>query len=158
MLADFNIAKFQEYFNEKYANIDVDPTYYCDFIADAEDPNICDIIEDLSEYQDIWGQGLSEPLITLRNVLIGPGTLSLVGQQKGKPTLRIVAQNGVTCVRFNSSVEEFDSLKLPPSDEMVDQYYRADIVGTTQINEFRDTRCPQILIQDYEILGVEYKF
>ncbi|NLV87710.1 MAG: hypothetical protein GX025_10930 [Clostridiales bacterium] len=155
-MTGLNVSALQDYFNEKYADVDVTPTYNCDFVADAGDPEICDVIETLSGFENIWGQGLKEPLIALTNVLIGPGTLALVGQQKGRPTLRITAKNGVVCIKFGSGQEEFDSLNLPYDGS--GEYYRATIVGRAQINEFQGNRTPQLLITDYEVHGIGYDF
>lgn len=151
-----NSSKLQEYFNEKYENVDVDPTYYCDFIFDSNDPGVVDVIESLAQFESFWGQGLKEPVIALTDVLVGPGTLSLVGQNKGRPTLRIQSKHNVMCIRFGSSKEEFDSLCLPY--EGTPQFYRATIVGTASVNEWQGSRTPQIMIKDYEIHGVGYDF
>ncbi len=59
------INSFVQYFNDRYSNIDVAPTYYCDFIADANDPEIGFAIEEISNYSNDWGTGLPEPLICL---------------------------------------------------------------------------------------------
>lgn len=151
-----NTVALQDYFNEKYEGVDVDPTYDCDFIVDADNTDICEAIEALSGFSNIWGQGLNEPLIALQNVLVGPGTLSLVGQQKNRPTLKFTAKNGVCCVKFGSSQEEFDSLCLPYDG--IEQYYKVTVVGRASMNVWRDTRTPQLLIEDYEVHGVGYDF
>ncbi len=152
--ADLNLIL--DFFNEKYEGMDLSATYNCDFIVDASDTDrIEEVIFDLSGHDNIWGQGLKEPIIALENVLIGPGSLDLVGQTRGRPTLRIKTGNTV-CIRFGSSKEEFDSLTLPYTDDQ--QYYRATIVGRAQVNEFRGEKTPQILIQDYEVHGVSYDF
>ncbi len=151
-----DLGYVEDFFNKKYDGLNLEPSYKCDFIINAADPGaVEDVIFDLSGHDDIWGQGLKEPIIALENVLIGPGSIDLVGQGKGRPTLRIKT-GGAVCIRFGSSKEEFDSLLLPYDSNQ--QYYRATIVGRAQVNEFRGTKTPQLLIQDYEIHGVTYDF
>ena len=41
-----------------------------DFIVDAEDPELPDIIAELADYSNYWGQGIKEPLIAITNVKI----------------------------------------------------------------------------------------
>jgi single-stranded-DNA-specific exonuclease len=155
-MTGINTYKLQEYFNEKYDGIDVEPSYFCDFIFNDGDSSIVDVIENLSQFESFWGQGIKEPVIALKDVLVGPGTLSLVGQSKGRPTLRINGKNGVVCIRFGSSKEEFDSLCIPYDGE--EQFYKVTIVGTASINEYRGERTPQLMIKDYEVHGVGYDF
>lgn len=151
-----NLASFQEYFNVKYADIDVSPTHNVDFIVDAQDAELEDIIADIAQYKTLWGQGLSEPLIAVTNVLIGPSNTVLF-TRKNPPTMKITLPTGVACMRFKSSKEEFDSLIIP-YDGNNEQCYKATIVGKASMNEYQGSVTPQIFITDYEVHGVSYVF
>ena len=115
-----------------------------------------DIIEQISQFENYWGQGLDEPLIAIENVLVGPGYLQIVGQNKGRPTLKIQTKSGITCIKFSSSKEEYDSLYLEYDTEP--QYFLTTIVGRASINEYRGQRTPQLKIVDYHVQDVVYDF
>ncbi len=151
-----NVDKILEYFNNRYSNIDTTPTVNVDFYLDAEDPSLPDIIREIAEYDQLWGKGLDEPTIAIKNVKISIGTTKLVGQQKGKYTLKITLPNDVEAIKFRSSQEEFDSLMLPYDG--VEQCYMATLIGKASINEFRGISTPQIVIESYDIGKVEYVF
>lgn len=144
-----------DYFNDRYADIDADLYYDVDFIIDANDPALPDLIADLDSMKDMWGQGMPEPLIAVTNVKIGPGSLSLVG---AKQTTLWITLPTMKFINFKSGKTEYDSLMLPYNGE-VPQYYRATIIGKApELNYFRDKVTPQMQIEDYHIDGVFYDF
>lgn len=155
-IASSKMADFQEFFNVKYDSIDVSQTYNVDFVVDAKDPALPDIIADISQYKTLWGQGLSEPLIAIKNVQIGPSN-TILYTRKNPPTMKISLPNGVDCMRFKSSKEEFDSLIIP-YDGNTEQCYTTTIVGRASMNEYQGSVTPQIFIVDYEVHGAEYIF
>lgn len=152
-----NIQKLQEYFNERYAAIDVTPTYNCDFIISADDPFLEDVITELSQYKHIWGQGIAEPLIAITDVEIGPGNTSLLSANKN-PTIKITLNTGIAIMKFRSSKEEFDSLIIPYDDSGMEQAYKTTIVGRASVNEWNGNITPQIITENYEVHGVGYVF
>ncbi|MEG0253538.1 MAG: hypothetical protein RR667_05605, partial [Muribaculaceae bacterium] len=134
---EINIQNLREYFNEKYSNINTEPTAWVDFIVDAEDDlsELTEIIDSLTNY---WGQGFKEPIVAIKNVPIGPGKVVLYKAETASPTLNIKLPNGGSCIKFRSSKEEFDSLVLPY--DKVEQQYRATIVGQLSMNEYNGNR------------------
>jgi len=152
-----NILEAKEYFNEKYANIDTSPTYHCDFIIDANDEYLYDIVYSLGEYKDIWGQGLSEPVIAIENVHVGPGKFVLLSTNKN-PTLKFTLPNNVTAIKFRSSKEEFDSLCIFDEDPSRCIGYKTTLVGKCQLNTWNGKTTPQILVDNYEVKGLDYDF
>lgn len=151
-----NFDKMVAYFNKKYESIDMTETFFVDFYLDAKDEEAAEIIFNLCQYENCWGQGIAEPTIAFKNVLISRGSTQLVGVQKGKPTLKFRLENGVECIKFGSSQEEYDSLMLPYDD--VEQCFSATIVGRADVNEYMGRYTPQLLIESYEIGEVEYVF
>lgn len=127
-----------------------------DFIFAADDERIGELCHEVDACGDIWGNGLEVPKIAVKDVKVGPGTLSLLGKLPTRKTLSIDLPNGVRAIKFGSSQEEFQSLCLPYSE--TPQYYRVNIVGTLSINRFNGRETPQILIEDYEVVGVSYDF
>ena len=87
-------------------------------------------------------------------MLVGAGTIEIVGKQS--KTLRIALPNGVTCVKFRSSNEEYESLSLPYTNPQ--QFYQVDIIGIPMVNHYQGYDNPQIEVVDYEVKGVVYDF
>lgn len=150
------VQDFIDYFNDIFADIDVEQGHVVDFIFEADDERIGELCAQIDECGDIWGTGLEQPVIAVKDVKVGPGTLSLVGKLPSNKTLRISLPNGVVAVKFRSSQEEFQSLCLPYTDPP--QFYKVNIVGTLEMNRFRGDETPQIHITDYEVVGVSYEF
>lgn len=151
-----NVGEVQDYFNARYDGVDVSPTYNCDFIVDARDASLPDIILNLGEYGHVWGTGIKEPLIAVTGVSIGKSNSVLF--TKGRvPTLKLSLPNDVSCIRFNSSQEEFDSI-VPKYDGGTEVCNEATIIGRASINEWQGSVTPQLKIVDYIIEGPKYNF
>lgn len=150
------VADLIDYFDEKYSEIDPDVYYDVDFMISAEDPELPDLIAELSSVGNPWGQGLEAPKIAVTDVKVGPGTLSLFGQRQ---TTLCIQNKNIKFLNFKSGKTEFDAL-CPPQDTFgVTQYYKATIVGKDpEMNEFRDAVTPQLMIEDYNIEGFAYDF
>lgn len=150
------VQDFIDYFNEALADVDVEPGHTVDFIFEADDERIDELCRQIDACGDIWGKGLEVPKIAIKDVKVGPGSLALLGKLPTRKTLSIDLPNGVRAIKFGSSQEEFQSLCLPYSE--TPQYYRMNIVGTLSLNRYNGRETPQILIDDYEVVGVTYDF
>lgn len=151
-LEDKNFKDFINYSNSALKDCDFNPFYKVDFIWNFYDFKPNDIIE-LAELNNIWGQGVEQPLIALENIQITPKDLTLMSPDKS-PTLKIQLPNGTSLIKFKSSQEEYESL-LPSELGCTS----INIVGTCNINEWNGKISPQIQIENYEIIGKkEYYF
>ena len=150
------VKALEKYFEQKYADVDTSTAYMVDFIIDAEDPELPDIITELADYSNYWGQGIKEPLIAITNVKIAQSTLSLVGPKKN--TLKIQLPHDCVAISFSSSPEEYDSLCLP-YDGQTEQYYVGTVIGyDAELNTFRYQTTPQVKIKDYAVVDTKYDF
>ena len=86
---------------------------------------------------------MDEPVIVMQNVTVKPENISLMSPDKN-PTLKIQV-NGITLIKFKSSIEEYEMLK--------NQGVRVtlDILGKCKENEWQGQVEAQVIIQDYEI-------
>ena len=141
---DFN--SFIEYSNNKLKDCDFAPCYKVDFIWDFFNFKPIDVIE-LAELNNLWGQGIEQPKIVLEKVQITKDNLSLMSPDRN-PTLKIQLPNGTSLIKFKSSQEEYESLKAPDMGAIT-----INIVGTCAINEWNGKISPQIIIEDYEVVG-----
>jgi len=104
----------------------------------------------------IWGHGIQEPLIGLEEVFLSKYDIQLLSADKN-PTLKFKLPNGVECIKFHSSREEFDALTNYDSDEL--NYGNiVNIVGRASINEWQGRKIPQLIIKEYEQIRRDYNF
>lgn len=89
--------------------MDSELSYYVDFIIDADDPKVPDMIQELSGQENLWGTGIVEPRVAITGVRIDSSTLSLLGAKK---TTLCIKQPFFKLLTFKSNKEEYDSLLL----------------------------------------------
>ena len=139
-----NINKFIELTDIALKDLQSEPLYYIDYIFKGVDvqPNI---ILDIANLSDIWGQDMDESLICVENLKVTKDNLTLMSPDK-KPTLKITLPNKISFIKFGSSQEEYENL-------LSDGYIELNIIGKCNINEWMGHISPQIFIEDYEIIG-----
>ena len=142
-IADIHFNEFIDYSNKALESFDFTPCYKVDFIFNANNFNGKDIL-DIAELKSIWGQGIDEPYIAIENIKISKNNITLMGLEKGKPTLRITLPNKTTLIKFKSSQEEYDSL-------CASECVTINVVGKCEANVYGGTTTPQVFIEDYEI-------
>ena len=99
----------------------------------------------LGNLNEFWGQNIEKPFVVLQNISLTKDNITLCSRDKN-PTLRIELPYGITCIKFKSSEEEYESLYSDSGCVMV------DIVGTCAINDYYGNITAQILIDDYNIV------
>ena len=144
---------FIEYSNQALAEFDFTPCYKVDFIHNGNNFSSYDVIE-IAELKSIWGQGVEEPLIAFENINIHKNNIELMAKDRN-PTLKITLPNGTSLIKFKSSNEEYE--KLISSSNL--GCMTINVVGRCERNIWNGIVKPQIIIEDYEIIGEqEYYF
>lgn len=146
-----NIEEFLKYCNNALKNFDFKPSYKVDFIIEAKtlSDNKFDLYN-LMDYDYIWGQEISEPLIVIKDLVITKNSIQLM---KGT-TLKITPPNesDISLIKFKTSEQEFEILSPTDLGSIT-----VDVVGVCEKNSYNDK--PQIIIKDYEIIDrQEYYF
>ena len=144
-----SLSKFHEIANEELKDLNFgENVYSVEFERDSEAFDLKDIITDLAEYEDIWGQMCGEPLIAVKNITVAKKDISVIG--KNKDTIRINA-NGITYLKFFAKdlIE-----KLSHYDNTIN----LTIVGTANLNEWNFKVTPQILIKDLDINSTTFGY
>ena len=144
-IADENLDAFIEYSNQALAAFDFTPCYKVDFIFNSNDFNGSDIVE-IAELKPIWGQGVGEPLIAVENIKVRSSNVTLMSANKN-PTLKITLPNGTSLIKFKSSSEEYEKLNSSLGCVTI------NVVGRCERNIWNGIVSPQIIIEDYEIVG-----
>ena len=117
----------------------------------SPDMNINDILE-IANLKSIWGQGVEEPLIAVERVKVYKDNVRLMSADKN-PTLKITLPNGMSLIKFRSSKEEFEQFNSELGCVTI------NIVGKCERNIWNGIVSPQVIIEDYEIVGkTEYYF
>lgn len=100
------------------------------------------IIHNLGQSKDIWCNGIDEPLIHLKDIVVRKDNLKLIGKYSN--TLKLDIQ-GIDCVKFFLKEEQKHEIATAP-----DLMY-LDLVCTASVNTFRGMNTPQLMIEDYSI-------
>lgn len=150
-ITDDNFKTFINYSNNALKDFDFTPCYKVDFIFNGSDFKGSDIVE-IAELKSLWGQGIEEPFIAIENINVYSGNVVLMSPDKS-PTLKITLSNGTSLIKFKSSQEEYEKFQNGMGCITI------NIVGRCERNVWNGRVSPQIMIEDYEIIGKqEYYF
>lgn len=125
-----------------------DDSYEVMFIVPFEDLQD-EFISELDLLKNMWGHGLEEPLIAIKNIEIKADEVEVMGKKAN--TLKIVVDD-VEFIKFN--VDDNDELIKHTSsweDNTKDKTFSIDVVGTCNVNRFNGESKPQISIKSYKI-------
>ena len=144
-ITDENFSTFIEYSNRELAGFDFTPCYKVDFIFNGGDFRGKDIVE-IAKLKSLWGQGVDEPFVAIERINVYSGNITLMSPDKS-PTLKITLPNGTSLIKFKSSQEEYEKLRSETGCITI------NVVGKCERNIWNGTVTPQIIIEDYEIVG-----
>ena len=144
-ITDEAFKSFIEYSNRELAEFDFTPCYKVDFIFSGADFHGKDIVE-IAELKSLWGQGVDEPFVAIEHINVYAGNVVLMSPDKS-PTLKITLPNGTSLIKFKSSQEEYEKLRSETGCITI------NVVGKCERNVWNGTVTPQIIIEDYEIVG-----
>ena len=138
---DKNLAAFHEYANRELANVDFGENWYeINFERIAADQDIEQLIYNIAEHDDLWGQGNPEPLIHIKDINITQKDVQIMG--KNQDTVKIV-KFGIAYMKFHAKqmledLAKYDEIKL-------------EVVGRANLNEWMGQYTPQIFISNYQV-------
>lgn len=138
---DKNLSDFHKYANKELADINFGENWYeVNFERIAADKDIADLIDDLTQHDNIWGQHNNEPMIHVTDINITSADVQVMG--KNQDTVKIF-KNGVAYMFFRCKDRMDDFKKY---GEMT-----IDLVGKPNINNWMGNITPQIFVTDFEI-------
>ena len=120
--------------------IDLNENFYpVNFERIAASQDIVDIINDVAQHEDVWGQHNPEPLIHITDLNIEKKDVQIIG--KNADTIKI-EKFGVTYMKFRAKdmikdLAQYDKIKL-------------EIVGKMNLNNYYGRVTPQIFIENYQ--------
>ena len=140
-ILDKNLAAFHEYANKELADVDFGESWYeVNFERIAADNDIEDLIVDIANHEDIWGQQNPQPLIHIKDINITKRDVQIMG--KNQDTVKIT-KFGIAYMKFHAKefleeLAKYDNVKL-------------EVVGRANLNEWMGNYTPQIFISNYQI-------
>lgn len=137
-----DLPHFISYSNQLLEDFDFTPKYYIDFEYDALTLTGEDILN-IADFDNLWGQCIEEPYVLIKNVKLTASNLSLL---KGT-TIKVALKDDISLIKFRSSEEEYDTLYSDLGCVTI------NVIGRFQKNVWNGRINPQILIEDYEIVG-----
>lgn len=144
-----NVAKSIKLCNERLADIDFQKCFNVDFDINASDLSV-GFIKAIDEMKDIFGQGIKEPLVHIKNIPIWSENFFVMG--KNSNSWKVINDEGYAFVKFNVDVEKDEVLQIYNSNLDREEEYslgNIDVVGTVSINNYNNILTPQIIIKDY---------
>ena len=142
---DKNVESFLEYSNRELVNFDFTPKYWIDLEYEYDLLTAADILN-IANFDHLWGQGVEEPFILVKNIKITKDNLALLKETTLKITVHVDGQD-ISLIKFGSNKEEFDALYSELG------YITINVVGHFQKNIWNGNISPQIAIEDYEIIN-----
>ena len=100
----------------------------------------------IANFDNLWGQGIEEPFILVKNLKVSKDNISLLKETTLKITIPADGQD-ISLIKFGSSKSEFESLYSDLG------YVTIDVIGHFQKNVWNGKVSPQINIEDFEIVG-----
>ena len=140
-----NVDAFLAWSDEALKDVEFSPSYKVDFIYSASSMNPQDIL-DIGSMKSLWGQNVNEALVAVERVNVTKNMVTLMAKGKPSQALKIELPNGVACIKFRVSEEEYETLLADTGCVVL------NIVGKCEVNEYYNSVTPQIIIEDYEIV------
>ena len=144
-----NVTKSIELCNERLTDVDFQKYFNVDFDMECDDLSVA-FIKAIDEMKDIFGQGIKEPLVHIKNIPIWSENFFVMG--KNSNSWKVINDEGYAFVKFNVDVDKDEALQIYNSNLDKEEEYslgNIDVVGTVSINNYNNILTPQIIIKDY---------
>lgn len=144
-IPDENFATLIKYGNEQLANFDFTPAYKVDIVYNGTNIDLADIAS-IADNNDLWGEGLEEPKILIKDLPVNTSLMSISPRGYFKMSLG----SELDIVKMKMDFDEYDKIETGANAKM-------DIIGTCFRNVgFGDGL--QIRIEDYDLKTQQWYF
>jgi len=140
-ILDKDLRDFHTYANKELEDIDFGENVFdVNFVRAAADKDIKELVFDLANYEDTWGQNNPQPLIYIHDLNITKDDYQIMG--RNKDTVKIT-KFGISYMKFFAKdfiqqLNEMDEIKI-------------NLIGKPNLNEWGGTYTPQIFIEAFEL-------
>lgn len=142
------INKFKFFLARSFRPNEYGASHRVDFEFNYEE-DFDEVIKSIGAYSDLWGQGLTQPKVVIKNVPVSLRNIVLMN----KGTLKILLGSHPTnCIKF-AAKEDYDAI----SSNLIDHTstVKMNLLGYCTINEYMGTKTPQIQLVDWEITQID---
>ena len=137
-----NLSSFVDKTDKALEDMASEPTYYVDYIWYPEDVDAQAIL-DIADLAPYTGKDIDESLIAIKGIKITKNMLTMMASN----TVKITLPNGIAMIKFKMPDEEYNKLYSE------DGFVEIDAVCRCNKNEWAGKVNPQLLVDDYEIIG-----
>ena len=142
-----NVKKSIEICNEMLRDVDFSKCFQVDFEIDAEEFSVA-FIKEINEMKHLFGQGVKEPYICVKNVDIYADNVFIMG--KNLDCWKFTDDEGFAIVDFG--VDKENDFVLNAYENNKHGYLGTiDIVGRVDISEYKGILTPQFVVSDYVV-------
>lgn len=137
-----NINTFIEKTDEILKDMPSEPIYYVDYIWRPEEVNAQAILG-IAEMDSYWGKDMDEALVAVQGIKVTKENITKMASN----TVKITLPNGISLIKFSMPDEDYNKLYSEYG------FVEVDVVGRCNCNYWNGVEYPQILLEDYNILG-----
>ena len=135
------LDKFIQWSNDELKDMSLDSKkWFVDFSVRASSPDLKDIIIDMNDLKNCWGQGMPEALLYIHDIHFKRSDVQVLG--KKSDTVKITS-NGISYMFFKRTPEEVKQLTSKAAGVL-------NVVGKANLNVYYSRVTPQIFVDDYE--------
>ena len=142
-----NVKKSIAICNEMLHDIDFSKCFQVDFEIDSEDFSV-GFIKEINEMKHIFGQGIKEPYICVKNVDIYADNIFVMG--KNLDCWKFTDDEGFAIVKFGADKDK-DFVLNAFENNKHGYLGTIDIVGKADISEYKGILTPQFVVSDYMV-------
>jgi single-stranded-DNA-specific exonuclease len=146
-IAKENIPLVIQKTNELLKDVDFSHCYAVDFILDSNELNI-KFIKDMNDLKNIYGQGLKESFVVIKNISVNKQQIELMGKEKN--TWKFYLNDEIAFVKFQCTTQDEILTWLNSWDSEQDEII-INVIGTVGVNNFKGILTCQVIVEQYEI-------
>ena len=137
-----SLSSFVEKTDKALKDMSSEPTYYVDYVWSASDVDAQSIL-DIADLAPYIGKDMDESLIAIKGIQITKEMITMMASN----TVKIILPNGIAMIKFRMPDEEYNKLYSETG------FVEIDAICRCNRNEWNGNVSPQLLVDDYEIVG-----
>ena len=142
-----NVKKSIEICNELLKDVDFQKCFDVDFEIDFAEFSV-GFIKEINEMKHLFGQGVKEPLICIKNIDIYAENTIVMG--KNFDCWKVTDDEGFEIVNFGVDAEKDPMLcAFHSNDDKAGLLGTIDMIGKVDISEYKGILTPQFVVKDY---------
>ena len=141
-----DLDTLRQYFNDRLKNINYteDNVYEVDLETTSDDPWLIPIISQIDKYKGIWGKGIEEPLLYIKNIPLYHKDIITMGTNGD--SFKFI-KDGIAFVKFKD-LEFYDNINN------AEEPLYLNVIAKANMNYWQGHSTPQLFIQDYIIENI----